>query len=70
MTTVSVTMRGLSRPSTTFSTRTNRLPVRREYRGRPDEVKQILLDNCNDLGRDRYHQGAGMPNLMKMLMNT
>ncbi|MCU0980845.1 MAG: S8 family peptidase, partial [Pirellulaceae bacterium] len=46
------------------------LSVRREFLGRPDEVKQILLDNCNDLGRDRYHQGAGMPNLMKMLMNT
>lgn len=46
------------------------LSVRREYLGRPDEVKQILLNNCNDLGRDRYHQGAGIPNLMKMLMNT
>jgi subtilisin family serine protease len=46
------------------------LSVRHEFIGRPDEVKKILLDNCNDLGRDRYHQGAGMPNLMKMLMNT
>ena len=46
------------------------LSVRREYIGRPDEVKRILLENCNDLGRERYHQGAGMPNLMKMLMNT
>jgi subtilisin family serine protease len=46
------------------------LSVRREFIGRPDEVKRILLENCNDLGRDRYHQGAGMPNLMKMLMNT
>ncbi len=46
------------------------LSVRREYLGRPDEVKKILLDNCNDLSRDRYHQGAGLPNLMKMLMNT
>lgn len=46
------------------------LSVRREYIGRPDEVKQILLDNCNDLERDRYHQGAGIPNLMKMLLNT
>ncbi len=46
------------------------LSVRREYIGRPDEVKQILLANCNDLGRDRYHQGAGLPNLMKMLTNT
>jgi subtilisin family serine protease len=46
------------------------LSVRREYIGRPDEVKQILIDNCNDLGRDRNHQGAGMPNLMAMLTNT
>lgn len=46
------------------------LSVRREFRGRPDEVKQILLDNCNDLARDPYHQGRGMPNLMKMLLNT
>ncbi len=46
------------------------LSVRREYCDRPDDVKKILLDNCNDLGRDRYHQGAGLPNLMKMLMNT
>ncbi len=46
------------------------LSVRREYIGRPDEVKQILLNNCNDLSRDRYHQGVGMPNLMAMLTNT
>jgi subtilisin family serine protease len=46
------------------------LSVRKEFRGRPDEVKRILLENCNDLGRDRYHQGAGIPNLHKMLLNT
>ncbi len=46
------------------------LSVRREYVGRPDEVKQILMEHCNDLGRDRYHQGAGLPNLMKMLLAT
>ena len=46
------------------------LSVRREYIGRPDDVKRILMENCNDLGRERYHQGAGIPNLMKMLMNT
>jgi subtilisin family serine protease len=44
------------------------LSVRREYRGRPDEVKKILAQSCVDLGRDRYHQGAGVPNLMQMLM--
>ena len=46
------------------------LSVRREYRGRPDEVKAILLRTCTDIGRDRYHQGHGVPNLMKMLLEA
>jgi subtilisin family serine protease len=46
------------------------LSVRREFRGRPDEVKRILLDCCIDLGRDRYHQGRGLPNLMQMLLSV
>jgi len=44
------------------------LSVRREFQGRPDQVKRILVDTCTDLGRDRYHQGHGMPNLMQMLL--
>jgi subtilisin family serine protease len=46
------------------------LSVRREFIGNPDRVKQLLMANCTDLGRDRYHQGAGLPNLVKMLMAT
>ncbi len=46
------------------------LSVRREFIGRPDEVKRILLDACNDLGRDRYHQGRGLPNLMQMRLSV
>ncbi len=46
------------------------LSVRREFIGRPDEVKKILLDACTDIGRDRYHQGRGIPNLMKMLLSV
>jgi subtilisin family serine protease len=46
------------------------LSVRREFIGNPDRVKEILLANCTDLKRDRYHQGAGIPNLVKMLMST
>jgi subtilisin family serine protease len=46
------------------------LSVRREFIGRPDDVKRILLDACNDLGRDRYHQGRGLPNLMQMLLSV
>jgi subtilisin family serine protease len=46
------------------------LSVRPEFRGRPDEVKKLLLDTCTDIGRDRQHQGRGIPNLMKMLLNA
>ncbi len=46
------------------------LSVRREFRGRPDEVKKLLLRTCTDIGRDRYHQGHGIPNLMRMLLET
>ena len=46
------------------------LSVRREFVGRPDEVKRLLIANCTDLARDKYLQGAGMPNLVKMLANT
>ena len=43
------------------------LSLRREFIGRPERVKRILLDACVDLGRDPYMQGAGLPNLIKML---
>ncbi len=46
------------------------LSLRREFIGQPDKVKQILLKNCTDLGRDRDMQGMGMPNLVKMLVQT
>ena len=28
------------------------------------------LEECIDLGRDRYHQGRGLPNLMQMLLSV
>lgn len=46
------------------------LSIRREFIGFPDRVKRVLLDGCTDLGRDRYMQGAGMPNLIRMLSDT
>jgi hypothetical protein len=45
------------------------LSKRKEFMGRPDDVKRILLANCTDLDRQRNMQGAGMPNLIKMLVN-
>jgi subtilisin family serine protease len=46
------------------------LSVRREFIGYPDRVKERLLGACTDLRRDRTHQGAGMPNLVKMLLES
>ena len=46
------------------------LSVRREFAGYPNRVKKILLDHATDLGRDPYIQGRGLPNLVKMLLNT
>jgi subtilisin family serine protease len=46
------------------------LSARREFIGYPDRVKAHLLANCTDLARDRMHQGAGIPNIVKMLLNS
>jgi subtilisin family serine protease len=46
------------------------LSARREFIGYPERVKDILLGACTDLKRDRMHQGAGMPNLVKMLLGS
>jgi subtilisin family serine protease len=46
------------------------LSVRQEFIGYPEKVKRILLEHCTDLQRDPYHQGAGLPNLAKMLLHT
>lgn len=46
------------------------LGARPEFVGEPDRVKEILLRNCTDLGRDRYVQGHGVPNLVRMLVGT
>lgn len=46
------------------------LSARREFIGYPDRVKSLMLAHCTDLGRDPYIQGKGMPNLVKMLINT
>jgi subtilisin family serine protease len=43
------------------------LSLRREFIGYPERVKEILLHNCSDLNRDPYIQGAGLPNLIRML---
>jgi subtilisin family serine protease len=46
------------------------LSVRQEFVGYPDRVKRLMLEQATDLKRDRFLQGAGLPNLMRMLMAT
>lgn len=46
------------------------LSVRHEFIGYPDRVKELLLVSCTGLKRDCLHQGAGIPDLVKMLLNS
>lgn len=46
------------------------LSVRREFLGRPDEVKEILTASATPLGRDRAFEGAGLVDLMRALQSV
>ena len=46
------------------------LSARPEFIGRPDQVKNLLTQSATDLGRERYAQGAGLVDLMRMLANV
>jgi subtilisin family serine protease len=45
------------------------LSARPEFIGRPRQVKRLLTESATDLGRERYAQGAGLVDLMRMLAN-
>jgi subtilisin family serine protease len=46
------------------------LSARPEFIGRSRQIKRILTENATDLGRERYAQGAGLVDLMRMLANV
>ena len=46
------------------------LSARAEYVGRPDEVKELLLASRHRPLRERYAQGHGVVDLMRMLGQT
>jgi subtilisin family serine protease len=43
------------------------LSVRREFIGKPLEVKRIFLESATSLGRERYFEGCGMVDLMRAI---
>jgi hypothetical protein len=47
----------------------NFLSIRREFIGRPDEVKKIFLESATSLGRERYFQGHGLVDLMRAIQS-
>ena len=46
------------------------LSIRGEYKGRPDEVKEIFLSSATDLKRERMFQGHGLVDLMRAIQSV
>jgi subtilisin family serine protease len=46
------------------------LSIRREYIGRPEEVKQLFLNSATDLKRERSFQGYGLVDLMRTIQSV
>ena len=46
------------------------LSAKPEYKGRAAEVKRVLLESCTDLGRDKYFQGTGLVDVLRMTQNV
>ena len=43
------------------------LSIRREFIGRPEEVKRLFLETATSLGRERYFEGHGLVDLMRTI---
>jgi serine protease AprX len=43
------------------------LSVRREFIGRPEEIKAMFVNNTTDLGRERSFQGTGLADMMRTI---
>jgi hypothetical protein len=47
------------------------LSIRREFIQKPEQIKQIFLENATPLGnRDRYFQGKGLVDLMRAIQSV
>lgn len=46
------------------------LSIRREFIGRPEDVKRIFLNSATSLGREPYFQGHGLLDLMRAIQSV
>jgi subtilisin family serine protease len=46
------------------------LSIRREFIGKPLEVKEIFLKSATSLGRERYFEGHGLVDLMRAIQSV
>ena len=46
------------------------LSIRKEYIGKPQQVKDIFLRSATDLKRERYFQGCGLVDLMRAIQSV
>ena len=46
------------------------LSIRREFIGRPEDVKRIFLESATSLGREKYFQGHGLVDLMRAIQSV
>jgi subtilisin family serine protease len=46
------------------------LSIRKEYIGRPEQVKELFLNSATDLKRERAFQGSGLVDLMRAIQSV
>ena len=45
------------------------LSIRREFIGKPEQVKSIFIKSATPLGRERYFEGNGLVDLMRAIQS-
>jgi subtilisin family serine protease len=46
------------------------LSAKPEFKGQALKIKKILMESCTDLERDKYFQGAGLVDLLRMIQKV
>ena len=46
------------------------LSIRREFIGRPEDLKRVFLESATPLGRERYFEGRGLLDLMRAIQSV